>query len=145
MSSLLEAKNYEQTGHQAHVEPFDGIMGPAGPGDGNNTPSVMVFRTSLVTLSQAMTSDYESTRISLAANLVRLRAQRGWSQQMAAEAAEIDLKHFQKLEYSSINPSLRTLVSVARAFGVPVGHLLRWARPLAKRPVGRPPGSSRKR
>jgi transcriptional regulator with XRE-family HTH domain len=91
-----------------------------------------------------MASDYESTRISLAANLVRLRAQRGWSQQEAANAANIDLKHFQKLEYSLLNPSLRTLVSVALAFGVPVGRLLHRARPVAKRPVGRPPGSRRK-
>jgi transcriptional regulator with XRE-family HTH domain len=82
--------------------------------------------------------DFESTRQSLAANLVRLRLRRGWSQQKAAEAAGIDLKHLQKIKYASLNPSLRTLVAVPSAFGVVLGRLFRPSRPVAKRQVGRP-------
>jgi len=82
---------------------------------------------------------YEITRQALSANVTRLRERNGWTQQDAAEAMGIDVKHLQKLEYGKLNPSLRTLVKVAGAFGVNVGRLLglRHAE-RAKRPVGRP-------
>jgi transcriptional regulator with XRE-family HTH domain len=91
-----------------------------------------------------MESDFERARRSLAANVVRLRNRRGWSQQKAADAADIDLKHLQKVEYGSLNPTLRTLVSLAMAFGVTVGTLLRQSQPIGKRPVGRPSGTQRR-
>jgi transcriptional regulator with XRE-family HTH domain len=82
---------------------------------------------------------FENTRQNLAANLARLRAARRWSQQQAAEAIEIDLKHLQKLEYAALNPTLRTIVSVAEAFGVPLARLFRQStEPPIRRPVGRP-------
>jgi transcriptional regulator with XRE-family HTH domain len=83
--------------------------------------------------------DFEMVRRHLAANVARLRARRRWSQQQTADAAGLDLKHVQKLEYGALNPSLRTLVRLARAFEVTVGKLLAptKARP-PKRPVGRP-------
>ena len=82
---------------------------------------------------------FENTRQNLAANLARLRAARRWSQQQAADAIGIDLKHFQKLEYAALNPTLRTVVATAEAFGVPLARLLRQStKPPARRPVGRP-------
>jgi len=87
--------------------------------------------------------DFKEAKRRLAANLASLRARREWSQQQAADAAGLDLKHVQKLEYGVLNPSLRTLVRVARAFGVTVGKLLAPTRaPAPKRPVGRPRRSS---
>lgn len=85
--------------------------------------------------------DFETVKQHLAANTARLRARRGWSQQQAADAAELDLKHLQKLEYGALNPSLRTLVRLAAAFEVTVGTLVAptTARP-PKRSVGRPRG-----
>jgi transcriptional regulator with XRE-family HTH domain len=82
---------------------------------------------------------FENTRQNLAANLARLRAARRWSQQQAADAIGIDLKHFQKLEYAALNPTLRTVVATAEAFGVPLARLLRQStKPPVRRPVGRP-------
>lgn len=84
--------------------------------------------------------DFETVKRYVAANVARMRARRGWSQQRTADAAGLDLKHLQKLEYGALNPSLRTLVSVATAFGVPLGKVVAptTVRP-PKRPVGRPP------
>ena len=90
-----------------------------------------------------MESDFEVAKRRLAANLVRLRGAQRWSQHEAAEAAGIDLKHLQKLEYAALNPSLRTLVSVASAFRVSVGRLLRPAANVPRRPPGRPPNRRR--
>ena len=51
----------------------------------------------------------------------------------------IDLKHLQKLEYASLNPTLRTVVAAAEAFGAPLASLFRKSSaPLIRRPVGRP-------
>lgn len=83
--------------------------------------------------------DFEASKRNLAANVAELRARRGWSQQDVADAAGLDLKHLQKIEYCSLNPSLRTLVRLARAFSVSVGRLLATTKtPPPKRAVGRP-------
>lgn len=68
---------------------------------------------------------FENARQNLAANLARFRATRRWSQQQAADAIGIDLKHLQKLEYGAMNPTLRTVVAVSEAFGVSLARLLR--------------------
>ena len=82
---------------------------------------------------------FENTKRNLAANLARLRTARRWSQQQAADAMGIDLKHLQKLEYAALNPTLRTVVAVAEAFGVPLARLFHQStKPLVRRPVGRP-------
>jgi transcriptional regulator with XRE-family HTH domain len=82
---------------------------------------------------------FATARQALAANATRLRERAGWTQQQAAEAIGIDVKHLQKLEYGSLNPSLRTLVRVAGAFGITVGRLLAAASAARdSRPVGRP-------
>lgn len=88
--------------------------------------------------------DFASVRTYLAVNVARLRQRRHWTQQQAADAMGLDLKHLQKLEYGDLNPSLRTLVRVAAAFGVSVGRLLApTAAPRRKRPRGRPSQTSK--
>ncbi len=83
--------------------------------------------------------DFETAKRYLAVNVARLRARRGWSQQQAADAAGLDLKHLQKLEYGALNASLRTIVRLAAAFGVHLGKLVAPTKArLPKRPVGRP-------
>jgi len=82
---------------------------------------------------------FENTKRNLAANLARLRAARRWSQQQAADAMGIDLKHLQKLEYAGLNPTLRTVVAAAEAFDVPLAGLFRKSSgTLIRRRVGRP-------
>ena len=82
---------------------------------------------------------FEGARQALAANVTRMRERAGWTQERAAEAMGLDVKHLQKLEYGRLNPSLRTLVNVACAFSVTVGRLLApTSNKRAPRPVGRP-------
>jgi transcriptional regulator with XRE-family HTH domain len=82
---------------------------------------------------------YATARQALAANATRLRERAGWTQQQAAEAMGLDVKHLQKVEYGTLNPSLRTLVRIAAAFGITVGRLLAAASASREsRPVGRP-------
>ena len=87
-----------------------------------------------------MSSDgFAAVRRSLAVQMSQLRERAEWTQQEAADAIGIDVKHLQKLEYGALNPSLRTLVRVAAAFRVPIGRLLETtARAPKRRPVGRP-------
>ncbi len=89
-------------------------------------------------------ADFDAAKRHLAANVATLRARRRWSQQQAADAAGLDLKHMQKLEYGALNASLKTLVRLARAFDVPVSKLVSVTTARApKRPVGRPRGRPR--
>jgi len=82
---------------------------------------------------------FSDVRSSLAANVTRLRERAGWTQQQAAEEMGLDVKHLQKLEYGELNPSLRTLVRVAGAFGIMVGRLFApTSRNRTTRAVGRP-------
>jgi transcriptional regulator with XRE-family HTH domain len=82
---------------------------------------------------------FSEARRYLAVNLVSLRERKGWSQQQAADAAGMDLKHWQKLEYGDLNPTLRTMASAALALDVPVARLVAATRATPeRRPVGRP-------
>ena len=75
----------------------------------------------------------------LALNSARLRESKGWSQQEAADAAGLDPKHYQRVEYGSLNPSLRTIVRLAHGFKVKAHELLKPTRgSLPKRARGRP-------
>jgi transcriptional regulator with XRE-family HTH domain len=75
----------------------------------------------------------------LAANIATLRRARGSTQRELGDLAALDLKHLQKLEYASANPTLDTLVRIAAGFGVHVRDLIAptKARPRRRR-VGRP-------
>ncbi|WEV67261.1 helix-turn-helix transcriptional regulator [Bifidobacterium sp. ESL0769] len=65
-----------------------------------------------------------------AMNLRRIRAERGYSQQRVASDAAISLPQYQRLESAgfrstpSLNPKIRTLISLAEVLDVEVSDLL---------------------
>ena len=59
----------------------------------------------------------------LATALRRERARLGWTQEKAAEAAEMNVRHYQKLEEGSVNATLRTLERLSAALRVDVRDL----------------------
>ena len=59
----------------------------------------------------------------LAGNVRRLRDNLNWTQEQAAEASGIAVRHFQKIEAGNVNVTVGTLVRVAKAFRVPVKAL----------------------
>jgi transcriptional regulator with XRE-family HTH domain len=65
----------------------------------------------------------------LAANVRRLRNNLQWTQEQAAEASEIAVRHFQKIEGGEVNVTVATLVQVAKAFRVPVKALFEEGKP----------------
>ena len=52
-----------------------------------------------------------------------LRDARGMTQEKAAERAKLDVKHWQDVEAARTNPTVATLIGLARALGVSVGQL----------------------
>jgi transcriptional regulator with XRE-family HTH domain len=52
-----------------------------------------------------------------------LRLERGLTQEAAAETAKLDAKHWQDIEGARTNPTVATLVGVARALKVPLAGL----------------------
>lgn len=59
----------------------------------------------------------------MADGLRRERARRGWTQEQSAEAAQLNIRHYQKLEEGSVNVTLATIGKVAAAFGVDIRRL----------------------
>jgi transcriptional regulator with XRE-family HTH domain len=59
----------------------------------------------------------------LAARIKALRAERGWSQEQFAERAAMQRSYLADLERGYRNPSVRTLVKIANAFGVSLSAL----------------------
>ena len=59
----------------------------------------------------------------LARNVRRLRGNLKWTQEQAAEASGVAVRHFQKIEAGDVNVTVATLVRVAKAFRVPVKAL----------------------
>jgi transcriptional regulator with XRE-family HTH domain len=60
----------------------------------------------------------------LAERIRTLREERGWTQEQFAERAAMQRSYLAELELGRRNPSVRTLVKVANAFGVAVAELL---------------------
>lgn len=59
---------------------------------------------------------------------MRVRAQRvarRWTLEQAAEAMNLDLKHLQKIEAGTLNPTLVTLMRIAEGLGEPIAALFR--------------------
>ena len=46
-----------------------------------------------------------------------------WTQEQAAEASDVAVRHFQKIEAGDVNVTVATLVRVAKAFRVPIKAL----------------------
>jgi transcriptional regulator with XRE-family HTH domain len=70
-------------------------------------------------------ADLQSLARVLGERLRRLRSQRGLTQRAAAARIGIGPLVLRRLERGSANPSLAILVSVARAFGIPLCRLLK--------------------
>jgi len=64
----------------------------------------------------------------LAERIKALRDARGWTQEQLAERAAIQRSYLGDLELGRRNPSVRTLVKVANAFGIAVAELLEGGR-----------------
>jgi len=60
----------------------------------------------------------------LAERIVSLRQAKGWSQEQLAERASMQRSYLGDLERGLRNPSVRRLVKVANALGVPIASLL---------------------
>jgi transcriptional regulator with XRE-family HTH domain len=58
-----------------------------------------------------------------AANLRRLRRERGLSQERLAHDAELNMTHVAKIERSEREPGVRTVAKLAKALGIPAGEL----------------------
>jgi transcriptional regulator with XRE-family HTH domain len=58
-----------------------------------------------------------------AANLRRLRQERGLSQERLAHAADLNMTHVAKIERSEREPGVRTIVKLAKALQVSAGEL----------------------
>jgi len=59
----------------------------------------------------------------LAKRIRELRRQRELTQEVAAERARLDEKHWQDIEGGRTNPTVASLVGVARALGLKLGEL----------------------
>jgi transcriptional regulator with XRE-family HTH domain len=83
----------------------------------------------------------------VAANTVRLRKAKAWTQEALAEAADLAPRSIQRLERAAQDVSLSVLVAVADALGVSPDALFEPARLAAAKP-GRPkkakPGAPRR-
>jgi transcriptional regulator with XRE-family HTH domain len=64
----------------------------------------------------------------LAERIKALRGAKGWTQEQLAERASMQRSYLADLELGRRNPSVRTLVKVANAFGIPVPELLEGGR-----------------
>ncbi|HYD51671.1 MAG TPA: helix-turn-helix transcriptional regulator [Gemmatimonadaceae bacterium] len=69
----------------------------------------------------------------LGERLRELRESRGWTLERAAEATNLDLKHFQKVEAGKLNVTLVTLVRIAEGFGEPMASLFKASRSKARK------------
>ena len=59
----------------------------------------------------------------LASTLRRLRNERDLTQENAAELAELNLRHYQKLEQGEVNATLHTLSCLCRGFEIDIIEL----------------------
>ena len=59
----------------------------------------------------------------LAKQIKELRGEKALTQEVAAERAKLDVKHWQDLEAGKTNPTMATLVGVAKSLGVGIEQL----------------------
>ena len=64
-------------------------------------------------------------RRKLARNVRALRDRKRWTFEETAHRADLHWRHLQKVEAGEVNATIRTLVRLARAFGVDADELLR--------------------
>lgn len=63
-------------------------------------------------------------QVRLASALLRERARKGWTQEEAAEACGLNIRHYQKLEEGSVNTTLHTVERLSLAFDMDASRLL---------------------
>mgnify|MGYP003383591856 CR=1 FL=1 len=73
----------------------------------------------------------DSARALLALNIIRLRGQRGWSQEALAFEAGLHRTFIAHVERQVRNISLDNIEKIAIALGVPVFELLKPSKPVA--------------
>ena len=71
------------------------------------------------------TDRYKAEVSALGQRIRVLRQARKWTLEQAAEASDIDLKHWQKVEVGAINVTLVTLVRIASGLEVPLAALFK--------------------
>lgn len=86
---------------------------------------------------------FKSAAKKLGLRVRELREQRGLTLERAAELAEMDLTHWQKVEAGTLNPTLVTVLRIADSLGVPLDAIFR--APGSDRPAGARTGKSLKR
>ena len=77
----------------------------------------------------------------IAANVYRLRVDRGWTQKQLAEESELNDRYVQVLETGKANPTVQVLVAIADALGVAPTDLFLPAKLEPRRAAGRPPAA----
>ncbi len=68
--------------------------------------------------------DFEELKVRLGDRVRALRQERGWTQEVAAAASGIHLRHWQKVEAGEVNVTLDSLHRIAGALDVEVDQLL---------------------
>ena len=74
--------------------------------------------------SRTLTPAAPSARATLAANMIRLRGQLGWSQEMLAFESGLHRTFIAHVERQARNASLDNIERIAQALGTPVYTLL---------------------
>ena len=80
------------------------------------------------------------SRLVVARNVMRLRIQRGWTQQRLAQELGVKQPRVAQIESAGANLQIDTLDHLASVFGVEPARLLR-----AEKPAARPRGGSRRK
>lgn len=80
----------------------------------------------------------EAVLESIGANVRRLREARGWTQEDLAKAAGVTSRYIKTVETGTANPTVRVMLSLARALGVPHGDFYAAAKLEPRRAPGRP-------
>jgi transcriptional regulator with XRE-family HTH domain len=75
--------------------------------------------------AQYQTREYRQVQGLLAANVLRLRALRGWTQLAAASACGLGIRHYQMIEHAERNATLTTLARLVQGFQVHPAELFK--------------------
>ena len=76
------------------------------------------------TLQHTRTVAFRRAANRLAHRIRKLRTDRGWTIEVAAERCNIEPAHVRRIESGDANPTLGVLVSIAKAYGLTVAALL---------------------